>query len=286
MEPQAEVGCRVVVTGLTTQTQYNGLIGTVISWDGAKGRACVKLDSGEGEEGLLLKPTNLLAAGAEPTAPPRKPFILFLHGLGDTGDGWAHLPRALRGHATHIRYSFPDAPVQPVSCNGGYRMTSWMDLQAIPVELGSADDVAGLEASRTTIHSLIDDEIANGTPSTDIVLGGFSQGGAMALFAGFTYHKPLAGIVCLSGWPAVMDNLVQRVKSGANAHTPAFVAHGKHDEVVLPSCGSKASELLKHAGVPTLFVTYPMGHSSFPSEMEDLNDWLLSLLGERCALMK
>jgi len=32
------------------------------------------------------------------------------------------------------------------------------------------------------------------------MLGGFSQGGALALYSCFTYDKPLAGVVALSAW--------------------------------------------------------------------------------------
>ena len=177
-----------------------------------------------------------------------------------------------------MRYSFPDAPVQPVSCNDGQRMTSWMDLQTIPVQPGDPDDKAGLEASRRIVHALIDQEIANGTPSTDIVVGGFSQGGAMALLAGYSYPKPLAAVVCFSGWPVLAHDFVARVQGGANAATPAFVAHGTQDQVVLPACGAQAKELLESAGVPTSFSTYPMPHSACPSQMADLRDWLGALL--------
>ena len=310
--PHAAVGCRVKVDGLAAKPQYNGLLGTVISWDGDKGRAGVKMDSGEGGAGLMLKPANLLSSDAPPPSAPRSPFIvsalrfvhprrthsatwllplvrsyvrlnplfwqLFLHGLGDTGRGWSHLPQELR-LPKGVRYSFPDAPVQPVSCNGGQRMTSWMDLQSIPVQPGDPDDVVGLEASRKAIHALIDKEVASGTPSTDIVVGGFSQGGAMALLAGYSYPKPLAAVVCLSGWPVLVDDFLPRVTGGANATTPAFVAHGAQDQVVVPACGAQAKELLKSAGVPTCFnVAYPMKHSACPSEMEDLRDWLGPLL--------
>ena len=311
----AAVGCRVRVDGLAAKPQYNGLLGTVTTWDGVKGRAGVKLDNGEGGAGLMLKPANLLATeeprprspcivwlrmlhGLDPRAsrfsPSALPCLLALQdsrgvgietrhatdGLGDTGKGWAMLRDELRLSST-VRYTFPDAPTQPVSCNGGARMTSWMDLHHIPVRIGvdpdHPDDVAGLSASCTQLHKLLDAEIARGTPSTDIVLGGFSQGGAMALLAGYTYSKPLAGVVCFSGWAALASDLTKRVPAAANAKTPAFVAHGTRDQVVHPDCGAKASELLKASGVPTSYNTYPMEHSSHPSEMEDLKDWLVGL---------
>lgn len=212
----------------------------------------------------------------------RMPVVLWLHGLGDTGDGWRHLPRELR-LSGDFKFIFPDAPVQPVSCNGGFKMTSWMDLDEIPVSLGIRDDEVGLASSTKIVHDIIKKEMAdNGTPSTDIVIGGFSQGGAMALLAGFTFPQKLAGVVCFSGWPALQDKLVERTKAAGNADTPAFVAHGTADEVVLPECGAKAAELLKQSGVPVTFKTYErMGHSSCSAQMAELKDWLEGLFGPK-----
>lgn len=49
-------------------------------------------------------------------------------------------------------------------------------------------------------------EIDSGIPSERIMVGGFSMGGALALYAGLIYDKPLAGIIGLSSF------LVQRTK--------------------------------------------------------------------------
>ena len=158
-------------------------------------------------------------------------------------------------------------------------MPSWMDLEKIPVAMGDMNDAKGLKASAEIIHGQIDAAVAKGTASTDIVLGGFSQGGAMALYAGYTYAKTLAGVVSFSGWPPLTsaDELafIGAVKAGANAKTPAFVAHGTHDEVVLPSCGERAEACLKEAGVTDVtFSTFAMAHSTHPAQMTALKGWL------------
>ena len=100
---------------------------------------------------------------------------------------------------------------------------------------------------------------------------------ALALLAGYTYSKPLAGVVCFSGWAALASGFVARVESGANGKTPAFVAHGTQDPTVLPECGVKVNELLQEARVKTKYLTYPMGHSACPSEFEDFKDWLAGM---------
>ena len=212
-----------------------------------------------------------------PVPVPPMPTIIWLHGLGDTGDGWRHLSSELRLGAD-FKYEHPDAPTQPVSCNGGFRMTSWMDLDAIPVTPAIRDDEAGLAASTKLVHGFIDKAISSGVPSTEIILGGFSQGGAMALLAGFNFPKRLAGVVCFSGWPALKESFVARVKGAGNAATPAFVGHGTGDEIVLLECGAKAAELLKESGVPVEFRTYErMPHSTCGPQMAELKDWILGL---------
>ena len=107
------------------------------------------------------------------------PTVIWLHGLGDSGAGWSHLRSELR--IGGVDYIFPDAPVQPVSCNGGMSMPSWMDLDDIPVKLGLRDDAEGLEKSTAMIHAEIDKVVAKGTPAEQVLVGGFSQGGAMAV---------------------------------------------------------------------------------------------------------
>eukprot|EP00966_Prymnesium_polylepis_P187160 4338439-Prymnesium_polylepis.1 len=65
--PPPPTGARITVRGLAGRPEFNGQSGTVLSWDGDKGRAGVKLDSGEK---LSLKPANIdLVDGGVPPAP-------------------------------------------------------------------------------------------------------------------------------------------------------------------------------------------------------------------------
>ena len=132
-----------------------------------------------------------------------------------------------------------------------------MDLEKIPVAIGDMNDVKGLKASAALIHSQIDNAVAKGTASTDIVIGGFSQGGAMALYAGYTYPKTLAGVVVFSGWAPLQAadeaTFMGDVKAGANANTPAFIAHGTRSTPNLSaSAASAASAAAEPAGHPRL----------------------------------
>ncbi len=82
------------------------------------------------------------------TGPNPQWTVLLLHGLGDSGDGWAPVaPHIVRPGWPSVRFVFPHAPVQPVTINGGMSMRSWYDI----VDLNDIDrraDEAGLKQSR------------------------------------------------------------------------------------------------------------------------------------------
>lgn len=62
------------------------------------------------------------------------------------------------------------------------------------------EDEEGIRKAAEMVHSLVAEEVAAGIPTTRIVLGGFSQGGALAMYSALTFPEPLAGIIALSAW--------------------------------------------------------------------------------------
>ena len=63
-------------------------------------------------------------------------------------------------------------------------MPAWFDLFSLD-PTGKEDD-KGIEKSKQLITNLIEDEINNGIDPSRIMLGGFSQGGALSLYTGLT----------------------------------------------------------------------------------------------------
>lgn len=57
------------------------------------------------------------------------------------------------------------------------------------------------------LNGLIEKEVSAGVPPERIVLGGFSQGGAMSLLAGLTDKRRLGGVVVLSGRGPLLSKL-------------------------------------------------------------------------------
>lgn len=58
------------------------------------------------------------------------------------------------------------------------------------------------------LHDIIDEEIASSkVSSTKTMLAGFSQGGALAIYAALTYHKRLAAVMVMSSWPVLRHTM-------------------------------------------------------------------------------
>ena len=89
-----------------------------------------------------------------------------------------------------------------VTANGGMEMPSWFDILSFNFKREEEDE-EGMNKTVYSLNKLIEselDELAPSVPANRIVLGGFSQGGAMSLLTGLTSERKLAGVVCLSGW--------------------------------------------------------------------------------------
>ena len=212
-----------------------------------------------------------IETGRNPTA-----AVIWLHGLGADGRDFEPIvPELVRPGEPALRFVFPNAPVRPVTLNGGYPMRAWYDIAAL--DRRTTEDERGIRESQATIDALIRRENARGVASEHIVLAGFSQGGAMALFAGVRYRQKLAGIMGLSCYLLLASRLATE-RVAANQATPIFLAHGTQDPVVAPALGEEARRQLQAAGYAVEWHTYSMPHSVSPQEVGDIATWLRRLV--------
>ena len=109
-----------------------------------------------------------------------KATVIWLHGLGDSGEGFAPIvPEINLPSELGVKFIFPHAPVQPVTINGGMAMRSWYDIKSL--DLDKRADEQGVQQSAAAVKQIIDAEIANGIEPSNIILAGFSQGGVVSL---------------------------------------------------------------------------------------------------------
>lgn len=215
--------------------------------------------------------------GGDATRPPVASIVV-LHGLGADGQDFVPIVQALALDAVGpVRFVLPSAPVRPVTLNGGYAMRAWYDIHPPGPDGTRAEDEAGLRASQAIVQQLLDREAGRGVAPARTVLMGFSQGCAMTLLAGLRAPQRLAGLVALSGYlPLAATTAAER--HPANRDTPVFMAHGEHDDIVVPARGEAARDTLRALGQPVQWHPYPMDHAVCPQEVQDLNAWLLTVL--------
>ncbi|XP_059851933.1 acyl-protein thioesterase 1-like isoform X2 [Delphinus delphis] len=171
--------------------------------------------------------------------------VIFLHGLGDTGHGWAEAFASIR--SGHIKHICPHAPVMPVTLNMNMAMPSWFDI--IGLSLDSQEDETGIKQAAESVKASIEQEVKNGIPSNRMILGGFSQGGG-----------PISGV---------------------NRDISVLQCHADLGPLVPLMFGSLTAERLKTLVNPAnvTFKTYGgMMHSSCEQEVMDIRQFIDKLL--------
>lgn len=206
--------------------------------------------------------------------------VIWLHGLGADGHDFEPIVPHLKIPAKiPVRFVFPHAPVMPVTINMGMRMRAWYDITN-PVIGMPAEDRVGIEAAAQIVRDLILEQNNSGIATSRIILAGFSQGGAIALFAGLRHHEQLAGIMALSSYlPLAATTEVER--NLVNQDTPIFFGHGMIDPVISIQVAEQSSRLLNKLQYEVDWHTYAMmAHSVSPEEIEDIGNWLTKRLDQ------
>jgi len=195
--------------------------------------------------------------------------VIWLHGLGSNGHDFEPIiPQLKLPGEKSARFILPHAPSIPITINGGMVMPAWFDI----LKHGERHIDAGqLLSSAAAIHKLIDREIDRGIASDQIILVGFSQGGAVCLQAGLTYDKPLSGILGLSTFFPSAEAITPHPSNGS---LPIQIFHGTLDTMLPEWMAENTVKYLKKLGYHPHYKTYPMSHRVCPEEIEDISQWL------------
>jgi lysophospholipase-2 len=203
--------------------------------------------------------------------------VILSHGLGDTAEGWEDAAHEMSKKLPHIKWILPTAPSNPVTLNGGMRMPSWYDIESLSKSRGD-QACTGIDDSTRTLYKFIDGEIESGIDASRIVLAGFSQGGAMSLWAGLQfpsrYKSRLAGVLVLSGY---LPKEQAFKLSDHGRSTPVFHCHGTGDPVVLAQFADASRKHIVeagHAATYNLKLYHGMAHTATMQELVDVMSWL------------
>lgn len=220
---------------------------------------------------MSVLPALELSTHATPDA-----SLIWLHGLGADGHDFVPVVKELQLPDTMaVRFIFPHAPLQPVTINNGLVMRAWYDIRFNGLQRETDD--AGVLRSVAAVNALIQREQSRGIPSSRILLAGFSQGGAVVLTAGTRYPEALGGILALSTYLPLAEQLIPQ-GSAANRQIPIFMAHGTQDAVIPLTLAEASRQALTQAGYPVQWQAYPMAHHLCQEEIEAISLWLQNRL--------
>ena len=217
-----------------------------------------------------LLPTVEISTGDAPQL-----AIIWLHGLGADGHDFEPIVPEL-ALPFPARFVFPHAPVRPITVNGGMEMRGWYDILGFGVNV--RQDAAGIRDSATAVTRLIDREIERGLTASQIVLAGFSQGGAIALHTALREPRSLAGVLALSTYLPLGDSFAAE-RSAANAGVPIFMAHGSADPLLPLALAEASRRTLEGLGYAVDWHVYPMPHSVCVEEIAAIAAWLAPRVG-------
>jgi phospholipase/carboxylesterase len=214
---------------------------------------------------------DCLEITSEPAAPSGTAVtgsVIWLHGLGADATDFEPIVPLLKLDR-RLRFVFPNAPMRPVTINGGMEMRAWYDIDPGAPLSGDED----IRASAAQIEQLLGREQERGIPSERITLAGFSQGGVIALHLGLRHPQRLAGIMALSTYVHDHEHLTAEV-SFASVDVPIFMAHGLSDPMIPIARAVTSREALTRLNYQVEWHEYGMGHQVCPAEINDISAWL------------
>ncbi len=203
--------------------------------------------------------------------------VIWLHGLGADGNDFAPLvPELEKLGVVSTRFIFPHAPMRAVTINAGMEMRAWYDITSLDFDQRE-QDVDGTIASQKIVQALIDRELSRDITAENLVIAGFSQGGAVALHTATRLNKRIAGVMALSTYLPLADKL--ETEKSEHTDLPVFMAHGVQDDVIALKYAEASRKQLEDSGYSIEWHTYPMPHSVSMEEIEDIAKWLVKVFG-------
>ena len=217
------------------------------------------------------------------TGPAPGVSIIWLHGLGADGHDFEPVvPMLGLPDTPAIRFVFPHAPFRAVTINGGMTMRAWYDI--VPTAQGFGENAQHVREAEGILRHLIERELSRDITAENIIVAGFSQGGAIALQTVLRYSARLGGLVALSTYLPLATTLAEE-RNPSNDDIPIFMAHGEFDPLISLSRAQHSRTLLEQLGYAVHWRSYPMPHSVCAQELVDIGQWLNRVLRQEGAAM-
>lgn len=219
---------------------------------------------------------EVIAARHKPTA-----AVVFLHGSGDTGRGaksWVEFLLQDKAALPHANIYFPTAPIRSYSAVGGEMRNVWFDRKSITPE--AKEDKETLDSITDQVVELIKKEVAKDIALENVIIGGFSMGGALAMHLTYKRLQEVAGCFSLSAFLNNDSSVFTALSEKEGSRFPPLLHyHGDRDELVPLKWGEATVEKLKSHNVDVEFkVLKNTLHEMKTRELEEVWSWINKLI--------
>ncbi|KAA8900254.1 putative phospholipase/carboxylesterase [Sphaerosporella brunnea] len=194
--------------------------------------------------------------------------LIFLHGRGDRASIFgpaftADLTRSRR--YASLKLVFP-TPAPTFSALFYRHIAQWFDFNAgTEPKSYTPEQLDGLREVVEHVHALVDAEVAAGVAEERILLGGLSQGCAVALMALLLGGRRLGGMMGMSGWLPFAGE-IRRALAGKGMPVGALV-NGARDVDVPAWDEDEAVKLRERTGIIGRLRERIMRQPPFPEEV-------------------
>ena len=213
--------------------------------------------------------------------------LVFLHGLGDEGRHWDDVVHGVLAVAETTRKGPETVAVALPTTDQVVRwqdvtLAAWMLPTAFREEDGNAptlprkDDGLCLRRSVRQVHAIIRTVVdAHGVDASRVLIGGFSQGAAMALLAASTFPDgTLGGAFALSGYLPT-NRLPAELRTTLKPPPHVLLCHGTHDDIIAVTAADRARELLERAGAHVESHRFEgLDHATSEDELNVIGRWI------------
>lgn len=181
--------------------------------------------------------------------------VIFLHGLGDHGEGgMLEIGRLWQEALPDCVFLCPDAPFPFDMAPPEFYGRQWFSLQNFSAE----ERLVGTEKAAPILNDYIDQILATYklTPR-QLFLVGFSQGTMMALYTAPRRPEALAGVIGYSGMLIAGTALNTEKRSAP----PVLLVHGTRDPIVPFAAMAEAEQQLQQAAIPVTSLACRCDHT-------------------------
>jgi phospholipase/carboxylesterase len=191
------------------------------------------------------------------------PYIILLHGYGANFQDLLPLFQEIKLPFSPT-WVFPNAPLQ-VDIRYGPLMRTWFPWD--PQILEDFSDpkllsyciqscIQGINTAESQLQNFIK---ALKTPSSNIFIGGFSQGAILTTYLALRFPETFKGLIILSG-ALLFDKEMLNISTFDKSKLPFFQSHGTLDPLLTIAQAEALKEVLTDLGLTGKFLSFPGGH--------------------------